>query len=108
MVSVTASNSESLDNLVAGLSNEDVQRVLAALEFVAPHYDGKELVTEQDALQFSRGVAVTLSALRSDADTRIAGLLFELPQLDPNVAAGIEPRFGKEIVDLVGGVRSLM
>ena len=108
MVSVTASNSESLDNLVAGLSIDDAQRVLAALEFVAPYYDGKELVTGQDALQFSRGVAVTLSALRSDADTRIAGLLFELPQLDPNVAAGIELRFGKEIVDLVGGVRSLM
>jgi len=108
MVSVTASNSENLDNLVAGLSQEDAQRVLSALEFVAPHYDGKELVTGQNALQFARGVAVTLSSLRSDADTRIAGLLFELPQIDPNVAEGIEPRFGKEIVDLVGGVRSLM
>jgi GTP pyrophosphokinase len=108
MVSVTASNGENLANLVAGLSQEDGQRVLAALEFVAPHYEGKELVTGQDALQFSRGVAVALSSLRSDADTRIASLLFELPQLDPHVAEGIEPRFGKEIVDLVGGVRSLM
>ena len=108
MVSVTASNSENLDNLVAGLSEEDAQRVLSALEFVAPHYEGKELVTGQNALQFARGVAVTLGSLRSDADTRIAALLFELPQLDPHVAEGIEPRFGKEIVDLVGGVRSLM
>lgn len=108
MVSVTKSNSENLDNLVAGLSQDDAQRVLSALEFVTQHYEGRELVTGQDALLFSRGVAMTLSALRSDADTRIASLLFELPQLDPHVAQEIESRFGKEIVDLVGGVRSLM
>ncbi len=108
MVSTAAANSENLDNLVAGLSKEDAQRVLVALEFVTPHYHDAELITGQNALQFSRGVAAALGALRSDADTRIASLLFELPQLDPNVALGIEQRFGKEIVDLVGGVRSLM
>ena len=108
MVSIAAANSENLDNLVAGLSQEDAQRVLSALEFVAPHYDGQELITGQNALQFVRGVAATLGALRSDADTRIASLLFELPQLDPVVAKSIEPRFGKEILDLVGGVRGLM
>jgi len=108
MVSSVASNSESLESLVTGLSQEDAQRVLSALEFVAPHYETIELVTGQNALHFSRGVAATLSSLRTDADTRIASLLFELPQIDPHVAEGIEQRFGKEIVDLVGGVRSLM
>ena len=108
MVSSAATNSENLDNLVATLSQEDAQRVLSALEFVAPHYEDAELITGQNALQFARGVAITLASLRSDADTRIAALLFELPQLDPRVAGGIESRFGKEIVDLVGGVRSLM
>jgi len=108
MVSSVAAKSEYLDNLVTGLSQDDAQRVLSALEFVAPHFENVEVVTGQNALQFARGVAVTLSALRTDADTRIASLLFELPQIDPHVAEGIEPRFGKEIVDLVGGVRSLM
>jgi len=108
MVSSVAAKSEYLENLVTGLSPEDAQRVLSALEFVAPHFENVEVVTGQNALQFARGVAVTLSALRTDADTRIASLLFELPQIDPRVAEGIEPRFGKEIVDLVGGVRSLM
>ncbi len=108
MVSSVAAKSENLENLVTGLSPEDAQRVLSALDFVAPHFENVELVTGQNALQFARGVALTLSALRTDADTRIASLLFELPQLDPHVAEGIEPRFGKEIVDLVGGVRSLM
>ncbi len=108
MVSVAASNIENLDILVAGLTQEDAQRVLSALEFVAPHYENAVLITGQNALQFARGVVVTLSGLRSDVDTRIASILFELPQIDPHVAEGIEPRFGKEIVDLVGGVRSLM
>jgi len=108
MVSSVAANSENLENLVTGLSQADAQRVLSALEYVAPHFENVEVVTGQNALQFARGVAVTLSGLRTDADTRIASLLFELPQIDPRVAEGIEPRFGKEIVDLVGGVRSLM
>ena len=108
MVSSVAANSENLENLIAGLSQPDAQRVLSALEFVAPHYESIELVTGQNALQFARGVAVTLSGLRTDADTRIASLLFEMPQIDAYVAEGIESRFGKEVVDLVGGVRSLM
>ena len=108
MVSTVAAKSENLDSLVSGLSQDDAQRVLNALEFVAPHYENVELVTGQNALQFSRDVAATLGSLRSDADTRIASLLFELSQIDPHVAEGIELQFGKEIVDLVGGVRSLM
>jgi GTP pyrophosphokinase len=59
-------------------------------------------------LQFSKGVAITLGALRTDADSRIAGLLFELPQLDAAAAESIEPRFGKDILDLISGVRGLM
>lgn len=104
----TVTNSENKDQLVAGLSPEDAQRVLAALEFVAPVYENAELVTGQNALQFSRGVATTLGALSSDADSRIASLLFELPQVDPLAAECIEQRFGKDIFDLVGGVRGLM
>jgi len=108
MVSTVTNNSENKDHLIAGLSAEDAQRVLAALEFVAPIYENAELVTGQNALQFARGVATTLGALSSDADSRIASLLFELPQIDPQAAENIESRFGKDISDLVDGVRSLM
>ncbi|MBM3337899.1 MAG: bifunctional (p)ppGpp synthetase/guanosine-3',5'-bis(diphosphate) 3'-pyrophosphohydrolase, partial [Betaproteobacteria bacterium] len=44
----------------------------------------------------------------TDADTRIAGMLFELVALDESLAAQIEPRFGKEIADMVAGIRQLM
>lgn len=69
MVSSVAAKSENLENLVTGLSPEDAQRVLSALDFVAPHFENVEVVTGQNALQFARGVALTLSALRTDADT---------------------------------------
>jgi len=108
MVSTVTTNSENIDHLVAGLSPEDEQRVLAALDFVAPIYENAELVTGQNALQFSRGVATILGSLRSDADSRIASLLFELPQIDPHAAESIEQHFGKDILDLVRGIRSLM
>jgi GTP pyrophosphokinase len=106
MVSSVTTTSE--DSLVTGLSKEDQQRVLAALEFVTPIYKNAELVTGQNALQFSIGVASTLGSLRSDADSRIASLLFEIPQIDPQRVEEFEQRFGKDIVDLVAGVRGLM
>ena len=107
MVSTSAVNSETIEYLVAGLSEADAQRVLSALDFVTGYYENAILITGQNALQFARGVAAALGTLRSDADTRIASLLFELPELNPKAAEGIEAKFGKEIADLVGGVRAL-
>lgn len=104
MVSTASTNSDLID----GLAPEDEQRVLAALEFITPIYEKAELVTGQNALQFAYGVASTLGSLRSDADTRIASLLFEVPQIEPRAAQEIESRFGKGIVDLISGVRSLL
>jgi GTP pyrophosphokinase len=107
MVSVTTAPSET-HALSAGLSVEDGARVLAVLAFVKPLYSGKTLVTGQDAFVFSESVATILASLKTDADTRIAGLLFELPLFDPKAADVIESRFGKEIAELVGGIRQLM
>ncbi|MBR7799015.1 RelA/SpoT family protein [Undibacterium fentianense] len=106
MVSLSAAISES--QLVDGLSASDAARVLEALEFVSPFYENRSIVTEQDALQFSIGVASTLAMLKTDVDTRIAGLLFELSELNPLAAEKIEVKFGKDIAELVSGVRRLM
>ncbi len=96
------------DQLTAGLRADDAARLRAALEFVRQPYAGKRVPTGQDALEFVRGVAAVLASLRADVDTRIAGLLFELPLLDPAVATQIEPRFGKELAEMVAGIRQLM
>jgi GTP pyrophosphokinase len=96
------------EQLSAGLRPEDALRLADAIAFARVPYAGKVVRTGQDALGFSRGVVSALATLKSDANTRIAGMLFELPALAPEVVTQIEPRFGKEVSDLVTGVRQLM
>src|SRR5450830_308930 len=105
---VSTSISASASQLADGLSDADKERLITALEFVTPYYTDLRVVTEQNALQFVLGVVSTLAMLRTDVDSRIAALLFELPELCPAVAPQIEARFGKEITDLVTGIRRLM
>jgi GTP pyrophosphokinase len=108
MVSIVATPSEVDVQLCTGLSADDCTRVRDVLAFVEPIYRGKVVATGQDTLAFAQGAATTLAHLNTDADTRIAGLLFELPVVDPKAAESIEARFGVEIADLVAGIRQLM
>ncbi|RJG01224.1 RelA/SpoT family protein [Noviherbaspirillum sedimenti] len=108
MVSVTAAEHSSHELLVAGLSATDAKRVCAALDFVQPYYAGQNVIKGQDAYEYALTVAGVLAHLEADADTRIAALLFELPALAPAQGEEIEIRFGKEIADLVAGIRQLM
>jgi len=108
MVSIAALNSATSEQLVQGLSPEDGARVLAAFDFAAVAYAGRTATSGQGAFDFAVGVATTLALLRTDAATRIAGLMFELCLLDPAQAIAIEPKFGKEVADLVTGVHQLI
>jgi GTP pyrophosphokinase len=108
MVSVAVAQNEVHLQVTAGLSAEDSARVTAALEFVKPIYSGKTVITGQDAFAFAQGVVAILASLKVDADTRIAGALFELSLLDPKTAETIEEKFGPEITELVAGTRQLM
>jgi GTP pyrophosphokinase len=108
MVSIAALNSATSDQLVQGLSADDGARMLSALDYASEAYAGRKNPYGQDAFEFAVGVASTLAFLRSDVETRIAGLVFELTLLDADTAPGIEPRFGKEVGELVTGVRQLI
>jgi GTP pyrophosphokinase len=107
MVAIAALGNANSD-LVQGLRPEDVVRMQAAIDYAAIAYQDLRCATGQDAFEFSVGVACTLALLRSDCETRIAGLLFELAMVDPKAAAGFEARIGKEATDLVTGVRQLI
>ncbi|HJW54126.1 MAG TPA: bifunctional (p)ppGpp synthetase/guanosine-3',5'-bis(diphosphate) 3'-pyrophosphohydrolase [Burkholderiaceae bacterium] len=108
MVSIATAQSAADVQLSMGLGAEENARILDALAFIKHVFEGKTVETGQDAFIFSQGVATALAQLNADADTRIAGLLFELPAIDPKAAETIGPRFGKEIADLVAGIRQLM
>ena len=106
MVSLSASISEA--QIIEGLSPADAERVRQAIEYATPYLENHVIVTEQNGLQFALGVASTLAMLKTDVDTRIAAILFELTEANPLAAEKIEARFGKEIYDLVSGVRRLL
>ena len=107
MVSIASADSAT-SSLAQGLSPEDCLRVEQALAYASEAYEGKTCTSGQNALAFALGVANTLAFLRSDAETRIAGLMFELTVLDPKAVAGLEARVGKEATDLVTGIRQLI
>jgi GTP pyrophosphokinase len=107
MVSVATAQSDTHVQLTTGLSPEDGARVLGALAFVKPFYADKTVSSGQNAVEYAQGIASVLTQLNADVDTRIAGLLFELPALDAKAAESIESRFGKDIVDFVKDIRKL-
>jgi GTP pyrophosphokinase len=107
MISI-ASLKDGDEQLCMGLSAQDSARLSAAIAFALPSYAEKTVPTGQDAMAFSRGVVASLATLKTDIDTRIAGMLFELIALDPAAAAQIESQFGKEVADMVAGIRQLM
>jgi len=89
MVSITALTSATSEQLVQGLTPDDSARMLSALDFAGAAYGDKLSASGQSALDFSIGVAGTLSFMRTDVETRIAGLMFELTLLDTTQAAVI-------------------
>jgi GTP pyrophosphokinase len=108
MVSIASAQSATDEQLTSSLSADDSARVLEARSFIEPIYTGRAGSTGQDAFAFAQSVASVLALLKTDADTRIAALLFDLPAIDPKAAENIAIRFGKDVADLVTGVRQLM
>ncbi|NHZ97010.1 bifunctional (p)ppGpp synthetase/guanosine-3',5'-bis(diphosphate) 3'-pyrophosphohydrolase [Massilia sp. CCM 8734] len=107
MVSIAALGSTTAE-LVQGLTPDDCARVESALAYAGDAYKDMACASGQNAFDFAVGVASTLAYLRSDAETRIAGLMFELTVLDPKAVEGLEGRVGREATDLVTGVRQLI
>ncbi|MBC7489709.1 MAG: HD domain-containing protein, partial [Glaciimonas sp.] len=108
MVAIASTKDAVQVQLCAGLNADDSARVLTALAFVQPLYEGKVVTTGQTTLAFSQGVANVLALLNTDVETRMAGLLFELLLIDPANSVIIEKHFGNETSDLVVGIRQLM
>ena len=104
----TALLGDAKTQLVQGLSPEDCARIHVALDYAGEAYGERVASSGQNAFEFSLGVAGTLAYLNTDAETRIAGLLFELAIMEPGAMARIEERFGAEVTMLVQGVLQLI
>jgi GTP pyrophosphokinase len=104
----TALLGDAKTGLVQGLSVDDCVRVHGALDYAFGAYGARLAGSGQSAFEFSLGAAGTLAYLNTDAETRIAGLLFELALMEPAVFADLEERFGADVVALVQGVHQLI
>ncbi|MBS1169199.1 MAG: bifunctional (p)ppGpp synthetase/guanosine-3,5-bis(diphosphate) 3-pyrophosphohydrolase [Burkholderiaceae bacterium] len=108
MVSRAALHSAQQVQYGIGLSPEDAARVDDALAYVRPLYSAMTLHTGQNMLEYATGVVTILASLNSDADTRIAGVLTELPGINQKAAEGVEAHFGKNVAVLLNSIRQLL
>ena len=99
--------SPALAAIAAGLPESDAARLAHACEFAATVYAGKLLGTGEPALEHAMGVARNVAALRMDAETRIAGILFSAPQYLADSEAKLGAAFGPTVAALVAGVAKL-
>ena len=103
----TVQVSPALAAIAAGLPESDAARLAHACEFAATVYAGKLLGTGEPALEHAMGVARNVAALRMDAETRIAGILFSAPQYLADSEAKLGAAFGPTVAALVAGVAKL-
>jgi GTP pyrophosphokinase len=108
MVSIASTHTDIQAYLTKGLDSGESARVLDALALIESVYPGRVIASGQEALPYALVVAQLLASLNADAETRVAGLLFSMPLIDPVLAETIEARFGKEVAELIGRIRELI
>ena len=96
-----------LDPIAAGLPEADAVRLRRAYALALTMYSDKRLGTGEPALEHALGAATSLAALRLDAETRIAGLLFAAPQYLPDSQDQLVAGFGPAVAGLVAGIAKL-
>ncbi|MGP1675683.1 MAG: RelA/SpoT family protein [Burkholderiales bacterium] len=96
-----------LDSIAAGLPEADADRLRRAYALALTIYADKRLGTGEPALEHALGAASSLAALRLDAETRIAGILFAAPQYLPDSQDQLAAGFGPAVAGLVAGIAKL-
>src|SRR5689334_25108524 len=99
------SSDAALEPIAQGLGDADRARVVRALAFAEPLYQGQVLSTGEPTWEHALGLAANLAAIGMDAPGRVAGVLFAAPkhaELD-----ALKTHFGEEVAGLAGGVEKL-
>jgi GTP pyrophosphokinase len=95
------------DALNAGLSGDERRTLARALDFAASVYGEKLLGTGEPAYGHAIGLARNVAELRLDADTRVAGLLFSVPEYLSDAEEKLGASFGAAVASLVAGIGRL-
>jgi len=93
--------------LVASLAQMERATVERAWRYAQQAYGEARLGTGEPAFAHAAGLAANIAALRLDADTICAGLLFAVPTYVVNGDDALAAQFGPSIASLVGGISRL-
>lgn len=94
-------------SIAAGLADEDRALAERAHAFAAGVYRGQRLGTGESALDHALGLAAIIAALKMDADTIAAGLLFAVPTYLEHGSEKLKSEFGAAVAALVDGITRL-
>ena len=96
------------EKLYAGLPTEDAAKIRRAVEFIEPAYGGKRLESGEETARHAIGMTLIIAALKLDAASRLAALLFAVNKTCPGKAKErIEKEFGADAARLVSGLERL-
>jgi GTP pyrophosphokinase len=108
MVTVTRPEAaDEADTLVSGLAPEEREPLERALAFARETYADRRLGTGEPAWGHALGLAANAAGLRLDADARVAGLLFAVPNYVDDSDGKIKALFGERVAALVAGITRL-
>ena len=96
------------EKLGAGLPKDDVAKILRALEFIEPGYYGRRLESGEEMYRHVVGMALITAALKLDAPSRLASLLFlAYETCSAKEKEWIENEFGSDVARLGSGLERL-
>ena len=85
----------------------DIDLITLAYEFAKKAHSGQKRKSGEPYIQHSLHTAYTLTQIRADQATIIAGLLHDVPEDTTYTLKDIEKEFGKEIAFIVQGITKL-
>ncbi|WP_131111083.1 RelA/SpoT family protein [Sulfuricystis thermophila] len=96
-----------LDRLTQGLPEAGAGRLLAAVDFAREVYGDAKLGSGETALAHGLGAALILAGLNLDLDSRLAALLFAVPDFLPQAREKLAGQWGESLALLVDGLYRL-
>jgi GTP pyrophosphokinase len=96
-----------LERLIAGLPEEGAQRLLLAVSQASEIYGDRKVGSGETAFGHGLGAALILASLNLDIDSRLAALLFAVPEFVEHAREKIAAQWGASVADLVDGLYRL-
>jgi GTP pyrophosphokinase len=96
-----------LDQLTRGLAEDRHPQIEAAIAWARELYAERTLDTGETVFRHGLGLAGILASINADADTRLAGLLFDVAGSLPPRSELLAQRYGAAVAEIVRGATQL-